>query len=234
VNLEESPVTPVNYLGDAIDTVPGGRANSLIDLPLPTTPTHANNALLADTVDIVPGTHDLTDEDLPFPSTPVAKVARYPEGTPVSATNNLPLLSTPRTTNDSHHAPINLDDPKLLSASLSDSLLFPASASFNLDSLLSKQNLGDPRIDEILSNQRKIVSSLNSLHGLVKHIIQQQPHTGGFSVSEDVIHVVDLPVMHINNPITETVASTVAQPSTVAQSSPAGTVTDQPFSNEEL
>jgi hypothetical protein len=168
----------------------------------------------------------------------IHQVGSYPEGTPVSATNNLLLLSTPRTTNDSHHAPINLDDPMLLSASLSDSLLFPASASFNLDSLLSKQNLGDPRIDEILSNQRKIVSSLNSLHGLVKHIIQQQPHTGGFSVSEDVIHVVDLPVMHINNPITETVASTiaptVAQPSTIAQPSPAGTVTDQPFSNEEL
>ena len=110
---------------------------------------HANNALLADTVNNVPCTHDLTDEDLPFPSTPVAKDARYSEGTPVSA-NNLPLLSTPRTTNDSHHAPINLDDPMLISASLSDSLLFPTSASFNLDSLLSKQNLGDPRIDEIL------------------------------------------------------------------------------------
>jgi hypothetical protein len=47
VILEESHVIPVNHLGDAMDIVPGGTANGLIGLPLPSTPAHANNTLLA-------------------------------------------------------------------------------------------------------------------------------------------------------------------------------------------
>ena len=198
-----------------MDTVPGGTVNSLTeDQPLPSTP---NDGLLAGAVDT--GWYsgeDFTDEDLPFPSTPVSRQVRSSAlETPIFDLSNksMPMLSTPRATNaDSHRAGLlNLDDHARLSSTFSDPLLFP---SISLDSFLLKQNLGDPRIDEILSNQKKIVESLNSLHGLVQQLIHR-PHTGTFS------EVVDLPVIHIDNHIAETIAhpSTIAQPSTTAHQS---------------
>ena len=55
----------------------------------------------------------------------------------------------------------NLDVPQFLS--FSDPILCPLSA-----------NLSDPGIDEIVKNQKIIISNLNSFTGLVKQLIQQQ------------------------------------------------------------
>jgi hypothetical protein len=87
---------------------------------------------------------------------------------------------TPLATNQRTYR--NLDVPQFLSSTFSDPLLYPSSnnpAPFTQDG-------SDPRIDEIITNQKIIMSSLNSLTGLVKQLIQQQ-HTSIPLCSDKVV-----------------------------------------------
>ena len=116
-------------------------------------------------------------EDLMVPSTPNASncslselFSIVPGGTPLTA---------------NQHTYQNLEVPQFLSSTFSDPLLYPSSN----NPVPFKQDKSDHRIDQILKNQKMIMSSLNSLTGLVKELIQQQ-HTSIPPSSNEVVQVV--------------------------------------------
>ena len=98
------------------------------------------------------GITNISEELLP-PSTPIVNSSTQSNLDSIVPGGNSLAMNNP-----TYH---NLDVPQFLS--FSDPILCPSSA-----------NPSDPRIEEILKNQKIIIGNLNSLTGLVKQLIKQQ------------------------------------------------------------
>ncbi|CAB4005823.1 Hypothetical predicted protein [Paramuricea clavata] len=130
----------------------GGITNASQDLIVPLT-SDVSNCTLLDLDSIV-------SEDL-------APLTTTPSIAPGGITNASEDLIVPSTPNASNCTLSDLD------SIVPDPLLYPSSSN---NPFPFKQDRSDPRIDEIMNNQKMIMSSLNSLTGHVKQLIQQQ-HT---------------------------------------------------------